>query len=397
MERTLSNENPHLKTYRLVDAFKGLAILTIVCFHLLPSEHYGFIKNVIITYGFNGLPVFFVISGYGIAASTSNAAYHHQPYMFLLRRLKRIFFPYWWSLLIAALFIPFVHAVALTFKAHAFMLSSPYSLMEWIQVITLAKIFSATSWVLHLAFDPLNGPIWYVAIIVQIYIYVFICLYFKKYFSCLMFIGFIASLLTYVPVIKGILPYGLFLPYLAQVYVGFTVYSLLRRGFVPKRKLIIYPVSFFLLAFYCFCAFPQNEFFTLSFALIIGYVLLVMHKYDLTVERFLVVRLFSIMGAFSYSLYLLHFPLRILAGMFAKNLIPFLGDLTQPLAVIAIAITLSFIWYLFFEKPSSQINVLKCLASPINTIALGVNLARRAVFREGEVSQTQVGTRFAME
>lgn len=123
MERTLSNENPHLKTYRLVDAFKGLAILTIVCFHLLPSEHYGFIKNVIITYGFNGLPVFFVISGYGIAASTSNAAYHHQPYMFLLRRLKRIFFPYWWSLLIAALFIPFVHAVALTFKAHAFMLS----------------------------------------------------------------------------------------------------------------------------------------------------------------------------------------------------------------------------------------------------------------------------------
>jgi peptidoglycan/LPS O-acetylase OafA/YrhL len=365
----------------------------------LPSvpEHYGFIKNTLILYGFNGLPVFFVISGYAIAASISKAAYYHQPHMFLMHRLKRIFFCYWWSLLITALFIPFLHAVALTFKTHAFILFSPYSLMEWIQVITLAKIFSATSWALNTAFDPLNGPIWFLAIIVQIYIYVFICLYFKKYFSFLMFMGFIAALLTYVTVIKDILPYGVFLPYFAQFYVGFTVYSLSRRAFVPKKKLTMYLFPLFLLAFYCFCAFKHNQFFTLSLALTIGYLLLVMHKYDLELERFSVVRLFSIMGAFSYSLYLLHFPLRILAGMFAKNLIPFLGDLTQPLVVVAMVITLSFIWYLFFEKPSSQINVLKCLASPINTIASGINLTRRAAFEERGFSKTQVGIHFSAE
>ena len=376
MEPTLSNKNLHIKEYKLLGAFRGLAILLVLCVHLLPSvpEYYAFIKNTIILYGFNGLPVFFVISGYTIAASTSNAAYYHQPHMFLMRRLKRIFFCYWWSLLITALFIPSVHAVALTFKTHAFRLFSPYSLMEWIQVITLAKIFSATSWMLHTAFDPLNAPIWYVAVIVQIYIYVSICLYFKKYFFFLMFIGFIASLLTYVTVIKDILPYGLFLPYFAQVYVGFTVYSLLRRAFVPKKKLIMYLFSFSLLAFCCFCAFKQNQFFTLSFALTIGCVLLIMYKYDLKLERFLVVRLFSIIGMFSYSLYLLHFPLRILTGMFAKNLIPFLGDQTRPLVVMALVITLSFICYLFFEKPSSQIKVLKCLASPIKTIASGIIL-----------------------
>jgi len=238
MERPISNKNPPLKRYELLDAFRGVAILTIVCFHLLPSvpEYYGFIKNTIILYGVNGLPVFFVISGYGIAASISNLAYYHQPHMFLLRRLKRIFFCYWWSLLITALLIPFLQAVALSFKTHAFTLFSPYSFMEWIQVITLTKIFSATSWTLNTTFDPLNGPLWFLAITVQIYIYISICLYSRKYFPSLMFSTFIASLLTYVAPIKDILPYGLFLPYFAQVYVGFAVYSLLRRGLLQKRR-----------------------------------------------------------------------------------------------------------------------------------------------------------------
>jgi len=384
MERVLPNRNLHSKEYELIDTLKGLAILAVVCVHLLPSVPgcYGFVKNIIIIYGVHGLSIFFVISGYGIAASTSNAAYHHQPHMFLMRRLKKIFFCYWWSLLITALLIPLAHAVALTFKTHTFIFFSPYSLVEWIQVITLEKIFSATSWALNTAFDPVNAPIWYVAIIVQIYIYVFVCLYFGKYFPFLMFIGFIASLLTYVPVIKDILPYGVFLPYFAQVYVGFIVYPLLKTGFITKKKLITYLLFFFLLASCCFCAFKHNQFFTLSYALIIGYVLLVMYEHNFKLERFLVVRLFSILGAFSYSLYLLHFPLRILAGMFAKNLIPFLGDFTQPLVVVALAIIFSFIWYLFFEKPSSQINVLKCLASPIHTIASGMNLARRTAFKE---------------
>ena len=371
--------------------------MSVVCFHLLPSapEHYGFIKNVLIRYGFPGLPVFFVISGYALAASISNAADYPQPHAFLIRRLKRIFFCYWWSLLFVALFIPFLHAVALTFKTHAFILSSPYSLTEWIQVITLTKIFSATSWTLSAAFDPLNGSLWFLAIIVQIYIYVSVCLYFRKYFYLLMFIGFIASLLTYVAPFKDILPYGLFLPDFAQFYVGFTLYWLLKRDFVPKKRLTMYLFSFLLLAIYWFCQFKHYEFRSLIFALAIGYILLVMYKYDLELERFLVVRLFSILGAFSYSLYLLHFPLRILAGSFAKNLIPFWGDLIRPLVVVAVVIILSFIWYLFFEKPSSQINVLKCLASPIDTIAPGINSARRTAFNETSLSKTRLGIRFS--
>ena len=124
---------------------------------------------------------------------------------------------------------------------------------------------------------------------------------------------------------------------------------------------------------------------------------MVMHKYDLELERFLVVRLFIIIGTFSYSLYLLHIPLWTLAGMLAKTLIPFLGNQAQPPVVIAIAIVLSFIWYLFFEKPSSQTGVLKCLASPINTVTLGIDSARGAIFGERKVSKVQGGIHLSAE
>jgi peptidoglycan/LPS O-acetylase OafA/YrhL len=158
----------------------------------------------------------------------------------------------------------------------------------------------------------------------------------------------------------------------------------------------MYLFSFCLLGCHCFCEFQHNQFRSLSFALLMGYMLLVMYEHDLQLKRFLVVRLLSIMGVFSYSLYLLHFPLRILAGMFAKHL-PFSGDLTSPVLVVAMVITWSFIWYLFFEKPSSQVNALKCLASPIDTIASGIDSARRTAFKERRFFKTQVGIPFSTE
>src|SRR6267143_1894726 len=100
-----------LTRYKLLDAFRGLAILWIVCFHLLPSdkEYYGFFINTLIKHGYLGVSIFLVISGYGIAALTSSAAHYHQPHIILKRRLKKIYFSYWWSLLISALIIPFFH------------------------------------------------------------------------------------------------------------------------------------------------------------------------------------------------------------------------------------------------------------------------------------------------
>ena len=57
--------------YRLLDAFRGIAIIWIVCYHILQDvrEEYGKILNYIISHGALGIQIFFVISGYGIAFS----------------------------------------------------------------------------------------------------------------------------------------------------------------------------------------------------------------------------------------------------------------------------------------------------------------------------------------
>lgn len=370
--------------YKLLGAFRGLAILWIVCYHLLNSvsEHYGFIIDTLVKYGYLGVPVFFVISGYGIAASTSHAV--HQPHIFLMRRAKRIFPLYWWSVLIAAFVVPFFHSVSLIFKTGAFAFSlPPYSLTEWLQVITLTSIFSATSWALNTAFDPINGPVWYLAVIAQIYIYVYICLYFKRYYPVLMFVGFIVSLATLVPAVKNLLPFGLFLPYFSQFYIGFAVYSLLNGGFVPAGR------SITKLSIFCLClgvlyfvTATNKQSLEVSIALITGCIFLMAYKYDRNLENWGLVRVLFVVGAFSYSLYLLHFPLRIWGGMVAQNLFPFVGESVKPIVMMTVVIALSFICYLFFEKPSGQMNVLRGLASPINTIVSGIKLTKKTAFQK---------------
>ncbi len=361
-----------MKKYELLDAFRGVAILWIVSFHLLSStsEHYGFIIDAIVKYGLLGVPIFFVISGYGIAASTSASDYH-QPYIFLIRRLKKIFYTYWWSLPISVFFF---------FKSYHFHISSPYSITDWFTVATLTKVFSATSWNLHTAFEPLNPVIWFLPIIVQIYLYVTVCLYYKKYISSLMLIGFFASLLTYIGPIKKLLPYGFFLPYFSQFYVGFIVYSLIERRFAFAIKIIIQLIFLLISGILYYLAMRDYQFLGFSIAFLIGYLLFALHNYDQKITRLVIVRIFIIMGAFSYSLYLLHYPLQVPADILARHLLPFQDNLIRPLVEVAIVIILSFIWYLFFERPSSQSEILRCLASPFDTVRTGLKNTGKKLF-----------------
>ena len=57
--------------FAILDGFRGLAILWIVCYHLLPDvqKYYDPALDTIIAHGFLGVSIFFVISGYGIASS----------------------------------------------------------------------------------------------------------------------------------------------------------------------------------------------------------------------------------------------------------------------------------------------------------------------------------------
>lgn len=372
------------KRYKLLNAFRGLAILWIVCFHVLVNvrEQYGIVLNYIIAQGYLGVSIFIVISGYGVASSISHGTYWRNPLSFLWRRLKRIYFPYWWHLLFAALIIPVLSALVSTIKSHPFDFSLVnYSILDWLKIITLAKVFSAVNWKLNVAFLPLNGVVWFIAIIVQIYLFVSICLIFgKKYYSFFLFVGFIGSLLTNFPTIKETLPYGIFLPYFSMFYIGFFLYFLLRKDLVPKTKLSKILIMLICMGAVCYCALNDKQLLSLSFAVLTGSAFLVMYEYDFKLSQYFLVRLFYVVGTFSYSLYLLHAPLWPFVNMFVRNLVPLSSSLTGPFVLVPGIIVLSFIWYLFFEKPSTQQEIANSISTPINTIRSGVNYSMKFLF-----------------
>lgn len=360
--------------YRFLDALRGVAILWIACFHMMRfvREHYGTILNGIIENGYFGVIIFFVISGYGIGISKNSNRYQQSPHLFLVRRLKRIYFPYWWSLIITAIMVPLVQIAAIYIKTRSFQYESPYSFFEWIQVISLLKIFSADSWTVSLAFDPLNAPIWFIAITVQIYAFIALSFYAKQKSGLVLFIGALASLICYIPLIKEFIPFGLFVPYFFHVYIGYLVYVLIQKRIYISNIVVNLFVSVVLLVASIFLLQIENDFSDLLFALFIGYVSLFSYQYDRKLIKTAFVKFFYILGIFSYSIYLLHFPLRIPAGLFSKYCFPFLGEYTRPIAIVIISIILSSVWYFFFEKPSKQVDVLRSLGSPFKTIKNGL-------------------------
>lgn len=363
--------------YRLLDALRGLAILWIVCFHMLSGvrENYGSILKEIISYGYLGVSIFFVISGYSIASTIfSNHRYSLQPCFFLIRRFKRIYFCYWWHLLFAALIFPVLTALVYMMKTHTFTIEFfNYSSFEWLQIATLSKVFTSTSWKLNRSFSPINEVVWYIAIIVQIYLFVSFCMLFKKKLKLLLFLGFIASVLTYIPGVKTHIPFGLFLPYFCQFYIGISVFHILNFTSISKYKKIQIITLSILVFFLSICYLTKSSFLDLNFALVTGITIFFLFDYDFTLNRFFIIRIFGFIGEFSYSLYLLHVPLSPFFDMFVRNIVPISKKFSIPLILIPGVTILSFIWYLFFEKPHNQSDVIKSIASPIKTLKSGVS------------------------
>ena len=220
-----------VERYKLLDVFRGIAILWIVCFHILSSvcKQYGVVLNYIISNGYLGVNIFLVISGYGIATSIFGGK-NQVASVFLLRRLKRIYLPYWWYLLFAVLILPLLSSIVSMNETNIFKINIiSYNLKEWLQIITLAKVFSSENWALNLAFIPLNGALWYLAIIVQLYIFLSLCIYSNKYIYKLLFVMCALSLASIIPTVKNIIPYGLFVPYFPFFYSGIVIYYILHK------------------------------------------------------------------------------------------------------------------------------------------------------------------------
>jgi peptidoglycan/LPS O-acetylase OafA/YrhL len=102
--------------YHSLDIWRGIACLSVIVFHAVgidgspgPSETFTTLGHLAMR-GWIGVPLFFVISGYCIAASASRP----QPFSdYFLRRLRRIFPPLWIFLGLTALIVLAIGAAGL--------------------------------------------------------------------------------------------------------------------------------------------------------------------------------------------------------------------------------------------------------------------------------------------
>lgn len=114
---------PRSPRYKLLDAWRGLACLMVVVYHsaMIAAERVPFSWSNPATWIIDvaerlwiGVPIFFVISGYCIAATADNTRRKSGRRMrtFFWRRAKRIFPPYWAALLFLCGVILFMDAFA---------------------------------------------------------------------------------------------------------------------------------------------------------------------------------------------------------------------------------------------------------------------------------------------
>jgi len=100
------------KRYRTVDGLRGVAAISVVIYHLtgnLESSLSAWVPQQLLTiasYGYLGVPVFFVISGFVISLAISNTNITLKYFgNFALRRSIRLDPPYWVSIILALILI----------------------------------------------------------------------------------------------------------------------------------------------------------------------------------------------------------------------------------------------------------------------------------------------------
>ena len=143
--------------YRTIDSMRGIAALAVVIFHLslnlkaeLAELLPGFI-NTLFSYGYLGVPLFFVISGLVISLSIKNSPVTRQyAISFVIRRSVRLDPTYWASILFGIMLLSIKNQVLNTTEP----LPSPLSVlthMFYLQdLLAIKPVISVVYWTLCL-------------------------------------------------------------------------------------------------------------------------------------------------------------------------------------------------------------------------------------------------------
>ena len=242
--------------------------------------------------------------------------------------------------------------------------------MDWLEIVTLTRVFFSNGPGLDKAFSSINIVYWTLAIEFQFYLVMYLALLWRKWFVVLLACVTLASLTVFVfPNLKET---GLFLGFWPMFALGLGLYSLLDRNYTPRHfgggkwlSILLLAVSLPVLAMLAYkgllVQFLESLFidgaFGFAVCTAIAFWLLASLEQQISFQatsghalvRFpLQAGIF--LGSMSYSLYLLHTSLYQLPHMAIRQL-------TTPdnpvftLTLIGGTVAISWLFYLFFERP----------------------------------------------
>lgn len=333
--------------FEFIDGLRGLAALSVVLFHLhvaidhlIPSAFPSYLSQIF-SFGYLGIQIFFVISGFVIAYSLRdihiNFAYF---FNFFIKRSLRLDPPYW---IVLGLTLLLAWVANLTFKSSEFYPFTPLQILyNFFYLPDLMQV-------------PLIVPVaWTLCIEFQFYIF-------------FVFLGF---LLQRLPLAS---------PLALAIWTGLSIFSLLQNtslAIVPIKPVTFIPhwYSFFLGCCTCWSILGKvnKKFLLLNYGIIalgslwtttphasisLATALLISFAYfQEGLHRYLSQKIFQYLGTISYSLYLIHWPVGMKLVHTGHKLIS--SNAVFLLFILSLLLTLLFadLFYRLIERPSHHLS-----------------------------------------
>ena len=317
-----------------------------------------------------GVRMFFVISGFCVMCSLKNSLQSQEsPSSFLLRRLKRVYIPFWFSVaLVAAL--PFLTQMINSFDSGVYV--SPrdiklwyhgylkFSLLDWIETFTLLRIFEDPGnarW-LPDKFSSINGVYWSLAIEVQFYLVMFVALLLKNKINIILLLITILSLFvsTFLP---GYILSGVFLYYWHYFALGIMINILfsyqIKPSSFPSLKNIFKISTVIVFVSLITLLLTNNHLspsiFTTLFLLFVWLVEIHDSRYLRCLSNNnIFCFVLSFLGLFSYSIYLIHVKLYYFVENCLRQIVPVHGAIALLFNVLATLMG-CYLFHLLCEKP----------------------------------------------
>ena len=308
-----------------------------------------------------GVPFFFVISGFCIAANADSIRRKstHSSRTFFLRRFRRIYPPFWAALFIAGMtywIVDSLHPGYFSFKMNGYAVPRELSAWQWLGNITLTE-----EWRHHLAGDGVRqilGPAWSLCYEEQFYAIVGIILAVahRSFFRGVVFVTGLTLILKHILPRIGLNTNGFFfdggwLAFGAGILVYYSInYLQPKRLWLPPAILAIGIIYALRGVLGVGSTVEQNLGQSFGFAALI----LFLSRFDNEMFHHKLLKPFLWCGAMCYSLYLVHLPVTTVLSRWMYNSLHITNSwgvlcITLPVCLLA-SILVSRLFYHMIEK-----------------------------------------------